>query len=278
MANMGELQPPAEQPLLFLKLGGSLITEKNRAHTPHLEVLDRLAQEIAEARRHGFAHRLILGHGSGSFGHVAADRYGTRQGVHTPDEWSGFSKVWQEAAALNHLVMQALQRAELNATAFPPSASVMASDGRLKRWELDPLQMALEAGLLPVVYGDVAFDTRRGGTILSTEDLFDHLARVLRPQYILLAGIEAGVWADYPVCARLLDEIGPRFLEGEAESLQGSAFTDVTGGMRSKVHQSLELVEAIPGLQVWIFSGVEPGSVYRALCGQRMGTLIHALT
>jgi isopentenyl phosphate kinase len=278
MANFGELQPPSEEPLLFLKLGGSLITEKSRTHTPRLEVLDRLAQEIAEARRQGFARRLILGHGSGSFGHMAADRYGTRQGVHTPDEWTGFSKVWQEAAALNHLVMQALGRAELQALAFPPSATSVALDGRLQRWELGPLQMALQAGLLPVVYGDVAFDTRRGGTILSTENLFDYLARVLRPVYILLAGIEAGVWADYPACTRLLDEISPQSLEGEAENLRGSAFTDVTGGMRSKVRQSLDLVQAVPGLQVWIFSGVEPGSVYRALCGQRTGTLIHALT
>ena len=276
MADIGKPRPDPGEPLLFLKLGGSLITEKDRPHTPRLDVLDRLAREVAEARRLGFARRMILGHGSGSYGHVPANRYGTRQGVRGPDEWAGFSEVWQEAAALNHLVMEALQRVGLPALALPPSAALVARDGHPQRWELGPLRMALQAGLLPVVYGDVVFDTQRGGTILSTEDLFDHLARLLRPQSILLAGIEAGVWADYPTCSQLLNEIHPEFLREGAEGLQASEFTDVTGGMRSKVRQSLDLVQAIPGLEVWIFSGLEPGSIYRALCGQRSGTLIHA--
>jgi isopentenyl phosphate kinase len=277
MAIAGELQSSPDEALLFLKLGGSLITEKEQPHTARFDVLERLAQEIAEARRQGYGRRLILGHGSGSFGHVPASRYDTRRGVHSLEEWVGFGKVWQEAAALNRLVMEAMQRADLPAVAFPPSATLVAQDGRPQRWELGPLQMALQAGLLPVVYGDVVFDTLLGGTILSTEDLFDPLARLLRPQCILLAGIEPGVWADYPACSQLLDEIDPEFLKEGARSLQGSAFTDVTGGMRSKVSQSLDLVQAIPELQVLIFSGVEPGSVYRALCGQGTGTLIHAL-
>lgn len=277
-ADFGRPRNDPEEPLLFLKLGGSLITEKDRPHTLRLDVLNRLAQEIVEARRLGFARRLILGHGSGSFGHIPAEHYGTRQGVRDPEGWIGFSKVWQEAATLNHLVMEALHRVGLPALALPPLAALVARDGHPQRWELGPLRMALQAGLLPVVYGDVVFDTQRGGTILSTEDLFDYLARVLQPQCILLAGIEPGVWADFPACTRLLDEIGPQFLKGEAESLQGSAFTDVTGGMRSKVRQSLKLVNAIPELQVWIFSGVKVGSVYRALCGQNTGTLIHAIS
>lgn len=276
MTLAGEPQIIPGEPLIFLKLGGSLITEKGLAHTARFDVLRRLAQEISEARRDGCGRRLILGHGSGSFGHMPASRYNTRNGVLRPEEWVGFSEVWQEAAALNRLVMEALQRVGLPAVAFPPSAALVAQDGHPQRWELGPLQMALLAGLLPVVYGDVVFDTKRGGTILSTEDLFDHLARLLRPQSILLAGIEAGVWADYPTCSQLLEDIRPEFLKERGASLQDSEFTDVTGGMRSKVRQSLDLVQAIPELEVWIFSGLEPGSVYRALCGQRSGTLIHA--
>jgi isopentenyl phosphate kinase len=276
MAGAGKSASDPREALVFLKLGGSLITEKDQAHTARLGVLDRLAQEIAEARRQGYGRRLILGHGSGSFGHVPASLYNTRRGVQSQEEWAGFSKVWQEAAALNRLVMEAMQRAGLPAVAFPPSAAVIAENGRPQQWEVGPLQMALQAGLLPVVFGDVVFDTRLGGTILSTEDLFDYLARLLLPEYILLAGMEPGVWADYPVCSQLLDEIGLDFMNERAESLQGSVFPDVTGGMRSKVKQSLDLVQAMPDLQVWIFSGYEPGSIYRALGGQYAGTLIHA--
>ena len=135
-------------PLTLIKLGGSLITDKTRPHTPRLDVLARLADEIASARRVQPGLRLLLGHGSGSFGHVPAQKYGTRQGVHTPAEWLGFVEVWREAAALNHLVMDALAGADVPAIAFSPSAAVIAAGGQAAAWDLSPLSAALEAGLL----------------------------------------------------------------------------------------------------------------------------------
>jgi isopentenyl phosphate kinase len=255
-----------------LKLGGSLITAKHQAHTARPDVLARLAAEIVAALRRAPEMRLVLGHGSGSFGHIPARRYGTRQGVRTPAEWDGFTEVWREAAALNRLVVDALSAAGLPALAFPPSACVLADDGRVAAWELAPLRHALEAGRLPVVFGDVVFDRARGGTILSTEDLFEHLVPHLRPERVLLAGLEAGVWADFPACTRLLDTLTPATLSAAAPGLGGSAAPDVTGGMLAKVQQSLRMAAAVPGLEVRIFSGETPGAVARALAGEPLGT------
>jgi isopentenyl phosphate kinase len=260
----------------FLKLGGSLITEKSRPRTPRLDVIKRLAEEIAAARHADPALRLLLGHGSGSFGHVPAAKYGTRQGVRTPQEWLGFIEVWRDAAALNRLVMDALAEAGLPALSFPPSGSATAESGAIAAWDIGPLRSGLQAGLLPVVYGDVVFDRARGGTILSTEDLFAYLARLLKPSRLLLAGLEPGVWADYPACTHLLSEITQQSLVDLTVMLDGSAATDVTGGMASKVQQSLDLALEVPGLEVSIFSGERPGVLLRALAGERVGTLIHA--
>jgi isopentenyl phosphate kinase len=127
-----------------------------------------------------------------------------------------------------------------------------------------------------VIYGDVIFDRVRGGTILSTEDLFAHLAVHLRPARILLAGIEPGVWADYPACTRLIPEITPHNLAEVSPSLGGSAATDVTGGMASKVQQSLDWTRQVPGLEVAIFSGETEGSIQAALANDKIGTVIHA--
>lgn len=262
--------------LVFLKLGGSLITDKNRPHTPRPEVLARLASEIGAARSKHPGLRLLLGHGSGSFGHVPARQHGTRQGVHTPQEWRGFIEVWREAANLNRLVVDALAGAALPALTFPPSACVLAQDGRVAAWDISTLRDALGAGLLPVVYGDVIFDSVRGGTILSTEELFAYLAVQLRPRRILIAGVEPGVWGDYPVCTRLLPEITPSNFPSLAAALAGSAAPDVTGGMASKVQENLALVEQVHGLEVQIFSGQEPGQVAAVLGGDRAGTIIHS--
>jgi isopentenyl phosphate kinase len=262
--------------LYFLKLGGSLITDKTRPHTPRLEVMDRLAGEIARAIELNPHLRLILGHGAGSYGHVAASRYDTRKGVSTAEEWLGFVEVWRVSVTLNRLVSEALFRAGLPAFVFPPSASVLAGGGVVQEWNLEPIHRALNAGLLPVIYGDTVFDSIKGGTILSTEDLFAHLAQKLKPERILLAGLEEGVWADFPVCEKFLPEITPNAFVDGSISLSGSAAADVTGGMRSKVEHSLALVQQISGLEILIFSGKEPGAVEKTLLGERLGTRIRS--
>jgi isopentenyl phosphate kinase len=262
--------------LTFLKLGGSLITNKNLAHTARLDTLKRLSEEIAKARSTQPDLQLVLGHGSGSFGHQAAQKHGTRQGVHTWEQWLGFIEVYQEARALNQIALEALWQAGLPVIAMPPSAAVLANSGQLISWNLAPLEAALSAGLIPLINGDVIFDQQLGATILSTEELFVFLAMTLRPQRILLAGIEAGVWADFPNCSRLVEEISWQSYNDNRLTIGGSAAVDVTGGMRQKVKEMLELSEKIPGLEALIFSGEQTGQVEQALLNRRTGTLIHA--
>jgi isopentenyl phosphate kinase len=271
---MSNIQSPISN-LHLLKLGGSLITDKTKPGTVRADVLARLAGEIADVWREG-AMPLILGHGSGAFGHVPAKKYGTRQGVQTPDQWRGFAEVWREADLLNRHVVDALWQAGLPAIRFAVSGSTGSRAGRVAAWELTPLRAALEAGVLPVVYGDVVFDQAWGGTILSTEDIFAHLARELHPVRVLNAGIEEGVWADYPACTRLISEITSANFAEVAPALGGSSATDVTGGMASKVQEMLGLAAVVPGLEGWVFSGAVPGRVREALRGNTVGTRICA--
>jgi isopentenyl phosphate kinase len=261
--------------LLFLKLGGSLITDKTRQYTARLDKLDSLAAEIASILSDDPELHLILGHGSGSFGHSDAGYHATRLGVYTHDDWRGFTEVWYQAAILNRLVMDALHRADLPAVTLSPAASVTAHDGSVFRWDIYPIQAALSNNLIPVVHGDVAFDEIRGGTILSTEELFAHLARQLHPQHIFLAGLEAGVWQDFPSRECLVREITPGDISHLTMGVGAASGTDVTGGMESKVTGMLALVEEIPDLDIWIFSGEQPGNIHRAILGDNPGTRLH---
>jgi isopentenyl phosphate kinase len=256
----------------FLKLGGSLITDKNRPQTPRSDTIARLAEDIARARNANPDLSLVLGHGSGSFGHVAAKKFGTHRGVDSVEGWHGFAEVWHLAATLNHIVVDTLHTVGLPAITFPASAGAIVDNGRIKSWNLTPLRTALETGLMPVVYGDVVFDSALGGTILSTEDLFAHLAGELHPKRILIAGIEDGAWADYPDCTQLIPEITPENWAEIEPSLGGSAATDVTGGMASKVRQMLDLAVKSPGTEIFIFNGNQPHNVESALQGHPQGT------
>ena len=258
--------------LTFLKLGGSLITDKKKPRTVQLEVIKRLVEEISYALDHDPDLKLVLGHGSGSFGHVPAKKHGTRMGVSSRSQWLGFIDVWRDANLLNRFVMDCLGEAGIPAIAFPPSASIIANNGEVVSWDLTPIQNALAAGILPVLYGDVIFDQQLGGTIFSTEDLFTHMNRFLLPNQILLAGIEPGVWRDFPSSTILIEEITPENIDDIQSDLLGSTATDVTGGMSSKVFRSLDIVRDNPGLEVLIFSGLEPGNVSENLLGSEVGT------
>jgi isopentenyl phosphate kinase len=273
--------------LVFLKLGGSLITDKTQPYTPLLDVMDDIALQIATTLQSQPNLRLVIGHGAGSFGHVAASEYKTRDGYPRPsplihrerDEnednyWKGFAEVWYQASSLNRYVMKALHKANVRAISLPPSSSVIASEGKVSVWETTPIRMALSSQIVPVIFGDVVFDEIRGGTILSTEDLFMHLARALGPERILLAGLESAVWQDFPARTIKIETITPSKFDEMSAGIGKAEGADVTGGMQSKVKQMLELVEHNNELTIQIFSGREPGHIVRALTGETLGTVI----
>lgn len=259
--------------ITFLKLGGSLITDKTGVEQTRPAVIGRLVEEISRSRGANPAMKLVLGHGSGSFGHVHGAKYGTRQGVHTPAQWHGFAQVGSAASRLNKVVTDALLAAGIPALSLPPSASAICADGRIEQMAVGPVQMALDAGLLPVVFGDVAFDTLRGGTIISTEEVMMFMAQQFRPSWLLLAGETPGV---LDLDGRVVPLITEENFAQIAPALGGSRGTDVTGGMATKVQSMLHLVATQPQMQIRIFSGLEPGQVAEVLLHPQAeaGTLI----
>ncbi|MEK9165032.1 MAG: isopentenyl phosphate kinase, partial [Chloroflexota bacterium] len=261
-------------PLIFLKLGGSLITDKGREQTVLPDVLARLANEIAGALTARPELRLIVGHGSGSFGHTLAKKYGTRHGVSTPEQWRGFADVAQAAARLNRHVFDALRAAGVPAANFQPSASAVCHDGVIAGLASAPIRSALDHALVPLVMGDVAMDEVRGGTIVSTEDVFKYLAAQLRPSQILLAGIERGVLTRWPE-GNVIPLITASNIESLRPALRGSHTADVTGGMESKVLEMLALAQSAPGMAIRIFSGKKAEVVKRMLLEEsREGTVV----
>jgi isopentenyl phosphate kinase len=260
--------------MIFLKLGGSLITKKEQPQTPRLEVISRLAHEIADVIHTHPGFRLLLGHGSGSFGHLIADQYQTHLGASSEKDWRGFAQVWTVANQLNRLVVDALLEEGLPILSMPPSASVISERGKIHKMTVEPIVNAIEVGLIPIVQGDVAFDREQGSSIISTEEVFTYLAPHLKPSLILLAGIEKGVLRDYPKTEEVIPLITEENIDDVA--ISPATGTDVTGGMQGKVHQALTLCQLVPDLEIRIFSGNEIGAVREALMGAPVGTLIKA--
>ncbi len=258
-----------------------MITDKRQPETPRLELLQRLAQEIATARQRDPQLQLVIGHGSGSFGHYVGRRYGTRQGVQTAEGWYGFAATGDAAARLNRIVTGALLAAGVPAWSLQPSVALRCVDGRIVDGPIASVQLALTHGLVPVVYGDVALDEVRGGTIASTEEIFAWLATKLPPQRLILVGEVDGVYTADPntdATAQRISAITPATIVQMQATLGGSHGVDVTGGMAAKVAEALALVTAHAGLEVLICSGLTAGNLTLALnaFNQQIGTRIYS--
>lgn len=259
----------------FVKLGGSLITDKSTEASFRVKVMARLAAEIHAAHVRRPEQRLLLAHGSGSFGHFVAQRHQTMSGVYDEKSWRGFAEVANVAALLNHLVTDQLRLAGLPVWRLQPSASARCRAGDLVRLDDHPIREALERGIIPLVYGDVALDDERGGTIISTEQIFMYLAHHLPVQRIVLVGEFPGVLDSNE---NVIPVITPELLPGYADALGGSHGTDVTGGMSTKVRDMLMLAQQVQGLEIRIIDGRQAGLLRDVLTEENMsaGTLIHA--
>ncbi|MFQ6117988.1 MAG: isopentenyl phosphate kinase [Candidatus Bipolaricaulia bacterium] len=258
--------------LIFLKLGGSLITDKSKRERAREEIIRRAAQEVKMALQQDEGLQLVLGHGSGSFGHFVAERYGTQRGIIDERSWWGYAETGATAARLNRLVTDLFLAQGVPVVSLQPSASARCRDGELVHLGIAPLRQLLSHRLVPLVYGDVALDEARGCTIISTEQIFAYLAHHLKPAWIVLAGDVEGVFTADPKLhpeAQLIPEITPQNIaqvEGQlAESESERPSADVTGGMLTKVRIMYTLVQRQPGLEVRLISGRRPGLIRRAL-------------
>jgi len=263
------------KPIILVKLGGSLLTDKTTPYRERPDIIARVSREIKEVREKS-DFDLILGHGSGSYAHTPAVKYQTMRGVINKESLHGFCVVQDAASRLNRILVKSLIDAGVEAISLQPSASFIMTQGKISEAFLSPLVLALEKGILPVVYGDALFDRYQGHSIVSTEDILLYLSKALlstgkfEVKQTFLFGDYEGV---YDGNQTIIPEITQKSFPHFSSSLFSPGYADATGGMRKKVEVMLDLAEK--GNTVHILSGVRPGSIREALLGTRIsGTLI----
>jgi isopentenyl phosphate kinase len=252
--------------LIFLKLGGSLITKK-KPYTVNLKKVREIAKEIHRLRKK-MKFKLLIGNGGGSFPHVSAKKYKTNQGIINKKSFEGISKVQDDAATLNRILVKELIKAGENAISVQPSAASIGDGGKVRFFYLEPIKNCLKYDLVPVVYGDVVLDLKNGCTIFSTEKIFSYLAKKLKPEKIILM---SGVEGVYDFQKRIIPEINKKNFNEIKRFLKGAEKIDVTGGMLHKVMEAIEMAKN--GIEVNIIGG-EQGNLGKCLKGERVGTRI----
>lgn len=257
------------KPLLLIKLGGSVITDKNKPYTSRREHIRAIGEVIKKMKE-----PLLIAHGSGSFGHTSALLYGGSHGYKS--KW-GVAKVARDAMKINSIVMDCFIEIGIPAVSFRPMSFFSSRNGELIEQFLLPIETALQQGLIPVVYGDVIWDSVWKSTIFSGETTLSLLASSFIQKGILVKEV-----IEFCNTNGVLDsekstipEIVPKTWETYKSELFQMNSPDVTGGMRHKIEEGLSLAEK--GIPTRIINGLDITQIENTLLKKMsVGTVIHA--
>jgi len=258
---------------IVLKLGGSVVTRKERPLTANLRSIRRLASEISSAE----AASLVVVHGGGSFGHPLAKRYAIKEGYKgKASQAFGFALTHQAMVTLNKFVVDALVQRKLPAVAVSPSSCIVTKSGRIQTMMEEPLKKLLQIGFVPVLYGDAVLDSDLGFTILSGDQLIAYLALRLNAKRIIVGIDVDGLYTADPKTdssARLVSHVTLKELKDMRQKIEKAKVTDVTGGMLGKIEELTPSIEK--GIAVLVVNAAKPKNVYKALKGEEViGTII----
>ncbi len=238
----------------IVKFGGAALTDKRQLE--HL-ISDGFASSIKLALQ--LPSRSCIVHGAGSFGHFHAALHNVKAGCATaaadehPPGW-GMCETRRSVLKLNSMFFSALIDAGRSATPVHPMDSWHTADAVLASADVTSVQRCLQLNIMPVLHGDVVFDSVRGYTVLSGDAIVQELAVRLRPPYVLVVSDVPGVFLEPPATAAACSTADPDFVslcivdgQGNIQRLQRSALhsqqhdlvalqvgessgTDITGG------------------------------------------------
>jgi isopentenyl phosphate kinase len=239
-----------------LKLGGSVITDKEREGTLDEDGLAAAADAVATA-----SGEVVVVHGGGSFAHPRADAHGVTDTDGTDDD-AAVTDIHGAMTDLSDAVVGALQ--ERGVPALPVATLPVASRDAAGTLSLPAgtVERMLGEGFLPVAHADPIVQEEAGATILSGDEIVTSLARSLDADRVGLCSEVPGV---LDAEGAVIDRV--ESWDDVADVLGASAGTDVTGGMAGKVRTLLDLsvpahVFGPEGLEPFLAGGA-PGTVVR---------------
>jgi isopentenyl phosphate kinase len=239
----------------ILKIGGSVLTDKNRMSAARPDEIGRIAREIGECECRG----LVLVHGAGSFGHHQAKEYHITGGL-DDESIKGILPTHNAVKSLNKIIVDALEMEGIEALPVHPLSSCTLKNGRIEHMCMDVVKNMLHAGLVPVLHGDVAMDSVKGVDVLSGDQIVTYLASALKAERV---GIGTDVDGVLDKEGLVIKKIAPADINTVNGLLSGSGGIDVTGGMQGKVAELMALART--GIPSMVFNAGKPGNVKKFL-------------
>lgn len=250
------------QRLVLIKLGGSVITFKDKPLTANCDAINDIAQVLSQ-----LSMPIIIVHGGGSFGHYWSVKYD----MHTKSaryDQHGIAVVHESMVTLNQIVVNSMLKEGLNPYGIPPS--FFTNGHKPIATKIMQIYDISKSKILPITFGDVVYAGRRKYSILSGDAIMTILAKALRPSKVIFTTNVDGVYKDTSN-KEILSTITMTGKRSIGFRLSKNA--DVTGGMQRKVTEAIKIASS--GMDVLIINGLKPKRIIEAVTGTlQIGTVV----
>ena len=234
--------------MILIKLGGSIITNKERPLSTRRKTINNISKNLRK-----IDEPVIIVHGGGSYGHYWSVKYN----MHTKERkynLRGVAIIKNSMIELNKIILDSLLKNNLNPYCLPPTDFMSGNKPILKK--IKEIEKIAKSGFIPVTYGDALWYGQKKTYILSGDKIMTHLAKILKPRLCIFALNEDGLYSDLK-SKKLIYE-----LKNERPLISKNKM-DVTGGMTRKLEEALKISKM--GMNVFFANGNKPERIVKAI-------------
>ena len=246
--------------MILIKLGGSIITNKEKPLSARRKAIDSILNQIKRIRE-----PMILVHGGGSYGHYWSVKYD----MHTKPakyDMRGVSIVKNSMIDLNKIILNSAVKNRINAYCLPPT-DFMNGNKPIKNKILTINEIA-KSGLTPVTYGDALWFGKKKSYILSGDVIMSMIGKILKPRLSIFVLDVDGVYSNTKSKKLIRD------FKKEKPIISKNKI-DVTGGMTRKITEAANMSKS--GLKVFFVNGNKPKRILDAVSGKKFeGTIFRS--
>ena len=243
--------------MILIKLGGSIITNKEKPLSPRKKTINKILKEIGKIKE-----PVIIVHGGGSYGHYWSVKYD----MHTKPEKTapkGVAIVKNSMVELTKIILDSAVKNRINSYCLPPT-DFMNGNKSIKSKILTISDIA-KSGLTPITFGDALWFGQKKSYILSGDVIMTTIAKILKPRLSLFVLDVDGVYSDLKTNKLI------RNFKKEKPEIRNNKI-DVTGGMTRKITEANKMAKV--GLKVFFVNGNKPKRISDAISGKKFeGTL-----
>jgi len=243
--------------MILIKLGGSIITNKEKPLSPRKKSIDKIVRALKK-----IDESIIVVHGGGSYGHYWSVKYN----MHTkPANYNthGVSVVKNSMVELNKIILDSFLKNKLNPYCLPPTDFIFGNKPIIKK--IKEIEKIAKTNLIPITFGDALWFGKKKSYILSGDKIMSILANILKPRLCVFVLNVDGLYSD-PKTKKLIHE-----LKSDKPLIIKSS-KDVTGGMKRKVDEATKISKN--GMNVFFVNGNKPERIVEAVKRKKFhGTL-----